>query len=86
MSVYVSLCLFLYVFLLIYQKQHVRTALHFMFVLSLAVALTSSDNNAVCHVFLVFWMMSHLHIICKAKAMRTGCILDSSFAVPGVKV
>jgi len=43
--------------------------------LPVAVALSSSDNNAISYVLTVFWMMSCLPIIGQVKAMPTGHIL-----------
>ena len=59
------------------QKPHVETSRNFLYVLTVAMTRSSSDDNAICYVFPLLWMTSCLPIIGQAKAMPTGHILTS---------
>ena len=45
------------------HKLHIQTSPNFLYVLAVAVAWSPSDDNAICWVFPVLWMMSHFHIM-----------------------
>jgi len=49
------------------SKQHVQTSRNFLYVLTLAVARSSSDDNAIRYVLAVLWMASCFHIMGASK-------------------
>jgi len=59
------------------QKPHVQTSWHFLCVLAVAVAQSSSDDSAVHYVLPVLRMTSGFHIVwymwCMARLTATGC-------------
>jgi len=57
------------------QKPHVRTSRNLLFMLTVVVARSFSDNNAMRYVVPVLWMSSRLPIIDQAKATPVGRIL-----------
>jgi len=65
----VSVCA--YVCLLAY----LQNARNFLYVLTVSVAWSSSDDNAIRYVLPVLWMTSYLPIIGQAKATSTGRVL-----------
>ena len=61
-----SICLCLFVSLSVcplsyLTKPHVHISPHFLYLLSVAVALSSSDDSATCFVLLVLWVTSCFH-------------------------
>jgi len=79
MSVFVCLyvCLSVCLSARMSQKPHVRTSRNFSVMLPVAVARSSSDDNAICYVVPVLWMTSCLTIIGQAKVMPIGRILQA---------
>jgi len=67
------------------QKPLVQTSQNFLYMLTMAVARSSSDDNTTCCVLPVLWMTSCLPIIAPAKTMPIGCILNVTHqgATPG---
>jgi len=52
-----------------------QTSQNFLYMLPMAVAYSSSDDNAIRYVFPVLWMTSCLPIIGEMKATLVRCIL-----------
>ena len=45
------------------QRLHIQTSGYFLYMLSVAVARSSSDDNAICYVLPVLWMTSCFHMM-----------------------
>jgi len=59
------------------QEPHVQTSQNILYVLTVTVDQSSSDDNAIRYALLVLWMTSCLPIS-HAKAMPTGHILKEA--------
>jgi len=55
----VSVCLWVCLSVRTSQKPHVRTSRNFLYMFPVAVAQSSSDDNAICYVLPVSWMTSY---------------------------
>jgi len=55
------------------QKRHVQTSRNFPYTLPVAVARSSSDDNAIRYVFPVLWMTSCFHVMCKNRCRLGVC-------------
>jgi len=73
-----SLCL--YVSAHIFQKPCVQTSRNFLYILIVAVARSSSDDNVICYVLPVLWTTTWLPIIGQANATPVGRLLSDSSA------
>jgi len=68
------------------KTRQVQTSRTFLYMLAVAVARFSSDDNAMRCERLVLWM-TLFHIVDQAEAMPIGCILKLThqWAAPGAK-
>jgi len=88
-----SLCLYVCLSTCISQNPHVQTSGSFLYMLPVAVPQFSSDNNAICYVFLVLWMTSCYHIMHQTQIQAWSVQRSELFTVgwrreivhPGVK-
>jgi len=60
------------------QKRHIHTSQNFLYLLHVAVAPSSSDDNAMHYVLPVLWMTPSLPMIGEAKATLTGYTLKGT--------
>jgi len=60
------------------QKPHVQTSRNFLYLLTVAVARFSCEDNEIRSVLQVLWMTSRLSTIGQAKAMPVGRIVKVS--------
>ena len=74
--------------LLAYLKKDMSDFNKFLYVLPVAVAWCSFDDNALCYVLRVLWMTSRLSIISEEKATLIGHLLKVTHqgAEPGGEV
>jgi len=59
-------CSFVSLFARVSQKPRVQTSQHYLYMLLVAVALCSSDENAISYALLLLWIMSCFHIMWRA--------------------
>jgi len=52
---------------IISQERHVKTSQNFLWMLPVTVAQSFADDNALCYVFPVLWMMSCFHIMAEIQ-------------------
>jgi len=69
-SVCISVCLSVCLSACISQQSHAQTSRNFLYILPVAVARSSSDNNAISYVLPVLWMTSCFHIMGQAWSLR----------------
>ena len=69
-AISLHICLSVCLSACISQQSHAQTSRNFLYILPVAVARSSSDNNAISYVLPVLWMTSCFHIMGQAWSLR----------------
>ena len=72
MSASICTYLCLHVCLLVYLKN--QSSQHFLYMLPMAMAHSSSDNKVISYILLILWMMSYFHTVGHIVAPMTGTV------------
>jgi len=71
-AISLHICLSVCLSACISQQSHAQTSRNFLYIVPVAVARSSSDDNAISYVLPVLWMTSCFHIMGQVWSLRRG--------------